>query len=243
MVITTKSTLSISNFVILDISCDQCKNIAQWIEQGAAALEPHYENGVRSDTKDTPQFIPPPNLSRALPTTPDQEFFVISKDSNLYENGLQSDTNDTPRVIPPLNIPRALPNIPSEPPKVPLNLPNSSTPAAPEPLARGASPTNLIILNTPPSPNAKKIPQLPSDALNCDLLTIPQRKTPISDPVSPNPPWHLELDRRHSDSARHAFNKTNTEHTYQNTDLKGGTGAIPKVVNPEPLVQKNKARQ
>ena len=55
-------------------------------------------------------------------------------------------------------------------------------------------------------------------------------RTPISDPVSPNVPYHLELDRRHSDSAnmtrltlqepgsRKAA--TNGErHTYQNTEI------------------------
>ena len=49
-------------------------------------------------------------------------------------------------------------------------------------------------------------------------MTIPGRrpeglKTPTSDPVSPNIPWHPELDRRHSDSA----NMTNFAH--QNSEI------------------------
>ena len=128
---------------------------------------------------------------------------------------------------------------------------DSSKPLEPleplEPLNRVASPANLIILNTPPSPSSKKIPQMPSE-LNCDLLTIPQRKTPISDPVSPNPPWHVELDRRHSDSAGHSFLE-NTEpieepqqHTYQNTNLIN-VGAKPKVASHDQLLQKKNSRQ
>ena len=117
-------------------------------------------------------------------------------------------------------------------------------------------PANLIILNTPPSPSSQKIPQLPSSSnLNCDLLTIPQRKTPISDPVSPNPPWHIELDRRHSDSAAsHTFLDNTTEvsspentmemqqHTYQNTNLKN-VGAKPKVTSHDQLLHLKNTRQ
>mgnify|MGYP001222522482 CR=1 FL=1 len=117
-------------------------------------------------------------------------------------------------------------------------------------------PANLIILNTPPSPSSQKIPQLPSSSnLNCDLLTIPQRKTPISDPVSPNPPWHIELDRRHSDSAAsHSFLDNTTEvsspentmemqqHTYQNTNLKN-VGAKPKVTSHDQLLHMKNTRQ
>ena len=49
-------------------------------------------------------------------------------------------------------------------------------------------------------------------------MTIPGRRpeglrTPTSDPVSPNTPWHPELDRRHSDSA----NMTNFPH--QNSEI------------------------
>ena len=49
-------------------------------------------------------------------------------------------------------------------------------------------------------------------------MTIPGRRpeglrTPTSDPVSPNTPWHPELDRRHSDSA----NMTNFAH--QNSEI------------------------
>lgn len=119
-------------------------------------------------------------------------------------------------------------------------------------LNRDTSPANLIILNTPPSPSIQKIPQLPSASnLNCDLLTIPQRKTPISDPVSPNPPWHLELDRRHSDSAAtHTFLDNTTpentseqqQHTYQNTNLKN-VGAKPKVTSHDQLLHKKNTRQ
>ena len=74
-------------------------------------------------------------------------------------------------------------------------------------------------------------------------MTIPERRptglrTPISDPVSPNTPWHPELDRRHSDSANMAnFAQQNSEPlhdndarskpstecpTYQNTSLMSG---------------------
>ena len=60
-------------------------------------------------------------------------------------------------------------------------------------------------------------------------------KTSISDPVSPNVPWHPELDRRHSDSVNVVakFAQKNSKnlvtdapaqnHTYQNTNLTAGT--------------------
>ena len=59
-----------------------------------------------------------------------------------------------------------------------------------------------------------------------------------SDPVSPNVPWHPELDRRHSDSVNVTkFAQTSADddldnstrsanqqkHTYQNTNLNSGT--------------------
>ena len=173
-----------SNFQYFIFSEKICE-ITQWLEQGAAALEPHYENNLQNETSINNNTLAPliiPKPSRALPKIPD-----------------------------------------SEVPKVPLSLPTCA-PTAPDTPARGASPTNLIILNTPPSPSSKKIPQLSSDTLNGDLLTIPIRKTPISDPVSPNPPWHVELDRRHSDSAGHGLlENSELQHTYQNTELNSGS--------------------
>lgn len=105
--------------------------------------------------------------------------------------------------------------------------------------------TNLIILNTP-SPTPKN-----------DLLTVPNvekrihLKTPTSDPVSPNVPWHPELDRRHSDSAnmmfaQHQQGDDHQKHTYQNTSLQQSMGTKPKVSSHDQLLQaetSNKSRQ
>lgn len=111
-------------------------------------------------------------------------------------------------------------------------------------LTANNSPTaNLIILNTP-SPTPKIIVN--------DLLTVPNHvekrslsKTPISDPVSPNVPWHPELDRRHSDSANMMFaqQQGDHKHTYQNTSLQLGT--TPKVSSHDQLLgeSSNKSRQ
>ncbi len=120
--------------------------------------------------------------------------------------------------------------------------------------------TNLIILNTPPSPTPKAgslaTPILgPSQGSN--KLAIPQDQVVLrpsrtgfkSDPVSPNVPWHPELDRRHSDSANvskyaqksksSADAKKENRATYQNTNLTSGTK--PKVASHDQLMASNSA--
>lgn len=105
------------------------------------------------------------------------------------------------------------------------------------PLATGPSPnSNLIILNTPPSPtNSKNILNSNHTDLTHNQLSIPNpihglaigSKKSNSDPVSPNVPWHPELDRRHSDSfskdlLNRSHDEVQTSPTYQNTNLTSG---------------------
>ena len=121
---------------------------------------------------------------------------------------------------------------------------NESGPSPPSlgaiPLATGSnSPnSNLIILNTPPSPtNSKTLLNSNHSDLTHNQLSIPNpmhglaigSKKSNSDPVSPNVPWHPELDRRHSDSASFSKDLLNRSHdevqtspTYQNTNLTSG---------------------
>ena len=123
---------------------------------------------------------------------------------------------------------------------------NETEPSPPNlgtiPLATGPSPnspnSNLIILNTPPSPtNSKNLLNSNHADLTHNQLSIPNpmhglvigSKKSNSDPVSPNVPWHPELDRRHSDSASFSKDLLNRSHdevqtspTYQNTNLTSG---------------------
>ena len=96
--------------------------------------------------------------------------------------------------------------------------PSPSPPATAAPTSRLLIPTSLF-LNVAP----------------VNTLSVP--RAPISDPSSPNCPHHLELDRRHSDSAnwtrlvdqqtaktlrQGADLRSRRGPTYQNTDIAGG---------------------
>ncbi len=121
----------------------------------------------------------------------------------------------------------------------PLTSSMTTTTTSSAPIVAPPPSANLIILNTPPSPTRMQNPNKRKESILDQMplrsrLAIPgfsggrklgsNPRAPISDPASPNVPWHPELDRRHSDSTGMTKFTTSTpqtqaNHTYQNTTI------------------------